>query len=176
MRLDVPVRRVHRLPDAVEIRLAIRRTRRAIRLRLLRRHAIHGEPRPAHDRRRDHSNQEPVPHHFEPFLSASSAAFFSSSLAPTSVLYRPKLPSWHACSKIGPTVFFIADSAVHGLVHIVGSSIVNLYSMVSSATRVNRSMTFKFSSEPRNGFFPLKFVVSTTSVSPSHRPRDTPIH
>ena len=29
---------------------------------------------------------------------------------------------------------------------------------------------------PLNGFLPLKLVVSTTSVLPSQRPRETPIH
>ena len=42
--------------------------------------------------------------------------------------------------------------------------------------RVKRSVTFMFSLAPRNAFLPLKFVVSTTSVSPSQRPREMPTH
>ena len=40
VRLDVPVRRVDRLPDAVQIGLAVRRTRRAIARRLRRDAAV----------------------------------------------------------------------------------------------------------------------------------------
>ena len=42
--------------------------------------------------------------------------------------------------------------------------------------RVKRSMTFRFSPEPRNWVLSVKLVVSTTSVSPSHRPIESPSH
>ena len=67
-------------------------------------------------------------------------------------------------------------SAVQGRTQVAGSSTMNVYMMSSSATRVNRSTTRIRSLDPRNGFLPLMLVVSTTSVSPSHRPRGTPIH
>ena len=45
------------------------------------------------------------------------------------------------------------------------------YINVSASTGVIRSVTFSALVEPRNGVFSLKFVLSITSVVPSHRPR-----
>jgi hypothetical protein len=66
--------------------------------------------------------------------------------------------------------------AVHGFVHVVGSSTVTSYFRVSSLTRVNRSVSRRFSRAALNSLFGEKFVVSTTSVSPSQRPRASPFH
>src|SRR5438034_6073403 len=70
----------------------------------------------------------------------------------------------------------MGSSADHGRTQVDSSSIVKVYWIVSSETRVNRSMTRIFSLESLKGFLPLKFVVSTTSVSPSQWPRGSPIH
>jgi len=43
-----------------------------------------------------------------------------------------------------------------------------------SSTRVKRSTTCRFSRDPRKFVFSVKFVVSTTSVSPSQRPIESP--
>ena len=45
-----------------------------------------------------------------------------------------------------------------------------------ASTRENRSMTCRFSVEPRKRVLSVKFVVSTTSVSPSQWPTESPIH
>jgi len=49
-------------------------------------------------------------------------------------------------------------------------------SMQFASTRVKRSTTCRLADEPRNRVFSEKFVVSTTSVSPSQRPTESPIH
>ena len=59
---------------------------------------------------------------------------------------------------------------------VAGSSTVNRYSSVLASIRVNRSTTCSCSVEPRNRVLSVKFVVSTTSVSPSQRPTESPIH
>src|SRR5438094_6413967 len=63
---------------------------------------------------------------------------------------------------------------VHGLVHVDGSSIVTTYSIVFGPVRVQRSTKCRFSRAPMKSDFGLKLVTSTTSVSPSHRPRESP--
>ena len=70
----------------------------------------------------------------------------------------------------------IGKAAVQGAVQTVGSSIVNRYSRVSAAVRVNRSVSCMCWSDPRTLVLSVKLIVSTTSVVPSHRPRESPIH
>ncbi len=65
---------------------------------------------------------------------------------------------------------------VQGLVQTVASFTVMSYLIVSGATRVNRSTRRKFSLDPMKKLFGEKLVVSTTSVSPSHRPGESPLH
>src|SRR5467141_4080091 len=67
-------------------------------------------------------------------------------------------------------------SMVQLLENVVGSSMVVLYSSVFASTRVNRSTTCKFPDDPRKLIFSLKFVVSTTSVSPSQCATESPSH
>ena len=64
--------------------------------------------------------------------------------------------------------------AVHGRVHVVSSATVNSYWSRSGLTRVKRSTRCRFSWAPRKLLFGEKFVVSTTSVSPSQCPRESP--
>src|SRR5438105_12980935 len=71
---------------------------------------------------------------------------------------------------------FISCFTVHVFVHVVGSSIVTAYSSVFASTRVQRSIRCRFSRAPRKLLFGEKFVTSTTSVLPSHRPRESPHH
>src|SRR5438093_13736025 len=68
--------------------------------------------------------------HFGVFFAAASAALFSSARAPASVFLTPLLPSWQACSKIGPTDVVIAASAVHRAAHAAGSAPVKRYPRV----------------------------------------------
>ena len=63
----------------------------------------------------------------------------------------------------------------HDAVKAVGSSIVNLYKSVSGPTLLKRSVKWRFSSAPLNFVLSVKFVVSTTSVSPSQWPRGSPL-
>ena len=42
--------------------------------------------------------------------------------------------------------------------------------------RLNRSTSFMFGLDPRKFVLSVKFVVVTTSVLPSQRPRESPIH
>src|SRR5436309_15624081 len=63
---------------------------------------------------------------------------------------------------------------VHGFVHVDGSSIVTTYSSVFGPVRVQRSTKCRFSRDPMKSALGLKLVTSTTSVSPSHRPRESP--
>src|SRR5215208_496052 len=68
-------------------------------------------------------------------------------------------------------------SADHGRVHVRGSSSVYSYLIVVGLTSVKRSVIFRFSVDPWKlaaGVLSLKFVVSTTSVLPSQRPRESP--
>src|SRR5215467_5291837 len=65
---------------------------------------------------------------------------------------------------------------VQGLVHTVGSSIVTSYARVIGPVRVHRSTRCKFSRDPKASVFGLKLVTSTTSVSPSQWPRESPYH
>src|SRR5262249_46633116 len=71
---------------------------------------------------------------------------------------------------------FISCLTVHGLVQVVGSSIVTTYSSVSGFRRVQRSTRCRFSRDPWKSVFGLKFVTSTTRVLLSHRPRESPHH
>ena len=63
---------------------------------------------------------------------------------------------------------------VHGRVHTTGSSMVNWYASVSGPVRVYRSVIVSASLDPWYGALPLKLRISTTSVSPSQRPRASP--
>src|SRR5947208_4679031 len=66
-------------------------------------------------------------------------------------------------------------SADHGLVHVAESSSVNSYRSVFGPASVKRSISFVPAVPPRK-LVPgaVKFVVSTTSVLPSQRPRESP--
>src|SRR5881628_3796045 len=72
--------------------------------------------------------------------------------------------------------FFNSCSTVHDLVHLVGSSIVTAYLIVSASTRIHCSTRCRFSRAPWKSDFGEKFVTSTTSVFPSQRPRESPHH
>src|SRR5207249_11090021 len=63
---------------------------------------------------------------------------------------------------------------VHGFVHVDGSSIVTVYSSVFGPLRLQRSTKWRFSRDPMKSDLGLKLVTSTTNVSPSHRPRESP--
>ena len=84
------------------------------------------------------------------------------------------MPSWQAYSNI-PSPRFIGSAAVNGRVKVVGSSTVNSYSSVSSATRRKRSVRCSVEPAPmavateglKAATLSLKFVDSTTRVSPS---------
>src|SRR5262249_3468703 len=78
-------------------------------------------------------------------------------------------------SYIGSLVLFIGSCTVQGFVHVAGSSTVNSYISVSASTRVNRSTRCIFGLAFRK-FDTEKLIVSTTSVSPSQRPRESPAH
>src|SRR5216684_5423026 len=67
-----------------------------------------------------------------------------------------------------------SSTAVHGFVHVVGSSIVTLYSIVCGPVRVQRSIRCSLSVDPRKFVLPLKLVTSTTRVLPSQWPRESP--
>ena len=64
----------------------------------------------------------------------------------------------------------------HGSAQVASSLTVTSHSSVSGPVRRNRSMRRSVSPEPRYGALPLKFVVSTTSVSPSQYARESPSH
>src|SRR2546422_2268855 len=72
--------------------------------------------------------------------------------------------------------FFSSWLTVHGLVQVVGSSIVTAYSIVFVSSRVHRSTRCRFSREPAKSLLGEKLVTSTTSVLPSQRPRESPHH
>src|SRR5712672_1796176 len=65
---------------------------------------------------------------------------FSVERAASSILIMSLFPSLQAYSNIGPSTRFIGMIADQGLVHVDGSSIVNLYSIVSASRRLNRSV------------------------------------
>src|SRR5437764_1252946 len=66
--------------------------------------------------------------------------------------------------------------AVHGRVYDVGSVTVNSYLIVSASNRVNRSTSVVFAVDPVRLVSRRKVLVSTTSVAPSQRPRESPDH
>ena len=78
----------------------------------------------------------------------------------------------------------IGTAAVNGAVNVAGSSTVYSYSRVSSLTRVNRSVSRRVEPTPSaTSAFGSKLArrseklrLSTTSVSPSHRPRESPFN
>src|ERR1700680_3030577 len=72
--------------------------------------------------------------------------------------------------------FFSSCLTVHDLVHVVGSSIVTAYSIVSASRRVHRSTRCRCSWAPWKSDFGEKLVTSTTNVWPSQRPRESPHH
>src|SRR6266704_1198216 len=84
------------------------------------------------------------------------------------------LPSWHAHSYTGPCVLVHGISALQGLAHVVASSTVNWYVIVSSALRAKRSTRCSLSLDPRYALRFVKLVVSTTSVFPSQCPTESP--
>jgi len=63
---------------------------------------------------------------------------------------------------------------VHGRVQVFASSKVTRHSTTSADRAVNRSIIFTCSVAPCGAVSGRKLVVSTTSVSPSHRPRASP--
>src|SRR5437879_4756985 len=93
------------------------------------------------------------------------------------MLTKPLFPSPHAYSNIGPWTALRGTIADQGFVHVVGSSIVNLYSIVAASRRVKRSVIFKvLALAPWKVAPGRKLVVSTTSVLPSQWPRESPCH
>ena len=66
--------------------------------------------------------------------------------------------------------------AVQGLVHVSGSVTVTSYTSVPASARENRSTRRSPACEPLKFVLPEKLVVSTTSASPSQRPRGSPCH
>ena len=74
--------------------------------------------------------------------------------------------------KIGPGVRVRGISTVQGCMKVSASSTVNRYSSVSASSRRKRSVRIMFGPAPQKEFFSEKFVVSTTSVSPSQWPRE----
>ena len=65
-------------------------------------------------------------------------------------------------------------AAVQVRANVVGSAILTRWSIVSASIRVKRSTSRKPPARARKSFFGEKLVVSTTSVSPSQRPRESP--
>src|SRR5579862_4240473 len=87
------------------------------------------------------------------------------------------LPSLQAYSNIGPSERLRGTTAVQGFVHVDGSLIVNLYSIVLASSRVKRSVIVKVLALASWKVAPgRKLMVSTTSVSPSQCPRESPCH
>src|SRR5579862_4268246 len=102
---------------------------------------------------------------------------FSAARAPARMLTISLFPSAQAYSNIGPVIAPSGTIADQGLVQVLGSSMVNLYSMVFRSVRAKYSVIFKvfglaFWKVPPG----RKLVVSTTSVSPSQWPRESPCH
>src|SRR6185295_7898193 len=77
---------------------------------------------------------------------------------------------------MGPAIFVSGIDAVHGCVYDVGSVTVNSYFSVSASMRVKRSTTVVLAVDPCRLVFRRKLIVSTTSVLPSQRPRESPDH
>src|SRR5690349_17808786 len=103
----------------------------------------------------------------EPLLTFSCAAF-SAARAPARIFTASLLSSLQAYSNMGPFTRLIGMMADHGLVHVVASSTVNLYSIVSLSMRVKRSVILSVRGLAlRKTDSGLKLVFSTTSVSPS---------
>jgi 6-bladed beta-propeller protein len=105
----------------------------------------------------------------------------ASSVVPRLVRRRGSLtscscPRGRATSYVGPLTFRSPFSSVHGAAKVGGSATVSRYWIVSAATRVNRSTRWSWRVAPRKRRWSLKFVVSTTSVRPSQRPRESPSH
>src|SRR5260370_21702776 len=75
----------------------------------------------------------------EPALAFSSAAF-SAARAPARIFTASLLSSLQAYSNIGPFTWLMGMTADQDFVHVVRSSIVNLYSIVSLSMRVKRSV------------------------------------
>src|SRR5437764_1038910 len=71
-----------------------------------------------------------------------SAAFFSVARAPARMFTASLLFSLQSYSNIGPVLAVMGIIADHGLAHVDGSSIVNLYSMVSADMRLKYSVIF----------------------------------
>src|SRR2546428_14162881 len=112
----------------------------------------------------------------EPALAFSSAAF-SAARAPARMFTASLLSSLQAYSNIGPFTWLMGMTADQGFAHVVGSSIVNLYSIVSLSMRVKRSVILRVPGLAlRKADSGLKLVLSTTSVSPSQWPRASPCH
>src|SRR5689334_17849157 len=71
-----------------------------------------------------------------PLLCGCVADAFSVARAPANILTIPLLPSAQAYSNIGPSMWLRGTIADQGFVHVLGSSIVNLYSIVLASRRV----------------------------------------
>src|ERR1700680_3517417 len=86
-------------------------------------------------------------------------------------------PSLQAYSNIGPFIELKGTIADQGFVQVVGSSIVNLYSIVLWSVRVKYSVIFTvLALAPWKVVPGRKLVVSTNSVLPSQCPRESPCH
>src|ERR1700730_6027098 len=108
-------------------------------------------------------------------LLTFSAAAFSVARAPARILTASLLFSLQSYSKIGPSIWLKGTIADQGFVHVDGSSIVNLYSIVFWSVRVKYSVIFKvFAVAPWKVAPGRKLAVSRTSVLPSQWPREFP--
>ncbi len=112
-----------------------------------------------------------------PFWRTFRGGLFCGASLLQSIFTKPLFPSLHAYSNIGPSVWFRGTIADQGFVHVVGSSIVNLYSIILESRRVKRSVMRKvLGLAPRKVAPGRKLVVCTTSVLPSQCPRESPCH
>src|SRR4029077_13037359 len=127
--------------------------------------------RPQRERReRDRSYRDTHESFHRWFPDSAYRAVRSSERAAESMLVIPWLPSWQAYSNT-PALsgrFFMSSAAVHAAVQVAGSSNLTWYSTVWRRVRVKASISLRPGDEPR--VFALRFVVSTTSASPSQRP------
>src|SRR5262249_48048773 len=117
-----------------------------------------------------------------PDFFAAAASSRSDARDPRRMPSMPSLPSWQAYSYIRFVVRLSGTAADHGFVQAVRSVTVNSYSTVSASAMEKRSTSWRFWStgqlHPLNWFhvLSLKLVVSTTNVSPSQWPRESPLH
>ena len=89
---------------------------------------------------------------------------------------RRNSTSAEAYANTGPSTRLNGMPPVHGRVQMVASSTVNSQTTRSGPVRVKRSIRCRLAPDPRKLVLSEKLVVSTTSVSPSQCPRESPFH